>query len=395
MLLRTAFAGEALLLHLLAARPFIVDSVRSTDALRHHRGASAIEVERIDIAADNASNVSGVLALDSATEALYAVAGSYGLSRAAADQVGVAWRAAGLDYSQMMGGVDTECDGTFDSAEVIEEKAKFACEQGMGGMMSWRLDNDNLQIDGKCVKGSEKRQGNAPSFKGARALFEAVQKYCKDLRAKGKFMVTGYIGTGINDDIDKDQWQARNGQPLYKVLPYDTVDRIYIAFANIKECEFQPLPEYMHDLVKVAREKNKNLEIYLTTSCGADQYQTSAGHWCHEPPSNEKFVQSLKSQLHEFDMDGIDVDWESGIEKEVLSSLLKQLHEAFQNTKYGVTMAVWPIFSESQYDLATIKQHVKHVSLMSYGGRMDSLSQSAKSFMLVPPSGIWRNADAE
>eukprot|EP00929_Paragymnodinium_shiwhaense_P038140 TRINITY_DN20206_c0_g1_i1.p1 TRINITY_DN20206_c0_g1~~TRINITY_DN20206_c0_g1_i1.p1 ORF type:complete len:459 (-),score=124.06 TRINITY_DN20206_c0_g1_i1:62-1438(-) len=384
---RFVLVSRAIFATVLAYRPSLVDAVRNSEsvwrALRAGEQLSALELQRSDDSGGNESDSNVNATVEAQAEALFAEAAGYGLSRHHAAQMGVLWKANGLEYSQISGGVDTECDGgQFDPDDVIVAKTKFACDKHLAGMMTWRLDNDNLEKNGKCIPGSQKQDGNAPSYKGAKAVFDAVQKYCKERYDQGHFKITGYIGFGINDDINDDRWHARDNKPLYTALPYDKVNRVYLAFADIRECEVKPLPEYIHSLVKEAKQKNPDIEIYLTSSCNADQYKKSSGGWCGDAENSKAFVASIKKELQTFGLHGFDIDWESGIEKEAYMNILKELHSGFGG-EYGLTMAVWPYFSNGEYDLDVIRKDVQMVSLMSYGGRggdASALVGSAASF---------------
>jgi hypothetical protein len=53
---------------------------------------------------------------------------------------------AGVPYSMMIGGVESEIDysenGGHDTGESIQKKAKVVSDYGMAGLMNWRIDND-------------------------------------------------------------------------------------------------------------------------------------------------------------------------------------------------------------------------------------------------------------
>lgn len=311
---------------------------------------------------------STVLNSTSALESAYSVAASMGLSREEAAQMGVEWIAAGLPTSKLFGGIDTECDGglQFDTLAKIDTKAKYACYMKLRGMMSWRLDNDYFEFDNHCAKGWPKPQGSGPTFKGVRKLRESIDRYCAETNHK-PFLIA-YAGTGINPDINSDMWNARGGQPLYTSLPYETVDRLCLAFANIHDCEVKPLPDWFENLMEVARRANPEIQIYLTSSLASSQYKDGSKYCTDTPGNSDKLVQSLISVLDRYSLDGFDVDWENEINRTAYTSLLHKVNTAFKGTPFSLSMAVWPRFRSEIYDLHAIANNVESVSLMSYGG---------------------------
>jgi hypothetical protein len=239
-------------------------------------------------------------------------------------------------------------------------------------MMSWRVDNDYFEHNGVCAKGWPKPKGSGPTFKGVRRLKDAVNRHCGN--SDPKPLLVAYVGSGINPDIHSDMWHSRGGQPLYKALPYDAADRICLAFVNIVNCEVQPLPGWTGDMIRQIREVNPKVDIYLTSSLGADQYREGDnGPFCTESSSKtELFLQSLIKLLKSHGLNGFDIDWENEINKKVYMDLIKKVSARFKGTSYGLSMAVWPRFEGDYYDLQVLAEHVDVVTLMSYGGSQNA-----------------------
>jgi GH18 family chitinase len=80
---------------------------------------------------------------------------------------------AGFPYEKMIGGVESELgypeNGGHDTQDSIQEKCAFVKENNLGGMFSWRLDNDMRTADGLTESGP-------PTFQVASWLYEAMSE---------------------------------------------------------------------------------------------------------------------------------------------------------------------------------------------------------------------------
>jgi GH18 family chitinase len=80
---------------------------------------------------------------------------------------------AGFPYEKMIGGVESEFgyaeNGGHDTQESITEKCAYVKENNLGGMFSWRLDNDMRTTDGLTESGP-------PTFQVANWLYEAMSE---------------------------------------------------------------------------------------------------------------------------------------------------------------------------------------------------------------------------
>ena len=72
------------------------------------------------------------------------------------------FRSEGFPVPKIIGGIETEKDygeaggaDTLGSDGTIAKKAAFACDNGLAGMMAWRLDNDHLDNGLSTYKGAE------------------------------------------------------------------------------------------------------------------------------------------------------------------------------------------------------------------------------------------------
>ncbi len=82
-----------------------------------------------------------------------------------------AFQQAGFPVNKMIGGVETETDypggtDTLGSSGSIAQKANYALQNGLAGMMGWRLDNDYATEDNP----------NYPTYQGAIQLWATMHK---------------------------------------------------------------------------------------------------------------------------------------------------------------------------------------------------------------------------
>jgi len=81
------------------------------------------------------------------------------------------YRQAGFPYEKMIGGVESEFgyteNGGHDTQDSIQEKCDYAKQVNLGGMFSWRLDNDMRTADGITESGP-------PTFQVSSWLYEEM-----------------------------------------------------------------------------------------------------------------------------------------------------------------------------------------------------------------------------
>ena len=79
------------------------------------------------------------------------------------------WTSAGVQSSILMGGVSTENGSVQTSLEDTKTWTQYALDHNLGGMFSWRLDNDH---------GTDGQQEDVnPTFTGAKMIYDTVQAY--------------------------------------------------------------------------------------------------------------------------------------------------------------------------------------------------------------------------
>jgi len=184
-------------------------------------------------------------------------------------------------------------------------------------------------------------------------------------------------------------------------IPWTKINRLYIAFATVRDGVLTDLPASesaddaarraeMQDRIRtvsaMARQHNPDISIFISSNFGGsmdDEYNTAA----QDP---QKFADSVVSYLKAHDLDGYDMDWESGSIDDYapqLTSLLSTTHTAMaaagaspRGRPYLVTHTVWP-GHESPSTVAGLADAVDQVNIMSYGpGDTYDLASYADSY---------------
>ncbi|GEM_PF-1200519 len=170
-------------------------------------------------------------------------------------------------------------------------------------------------------------------------------------------------------------------------IPWKKINRLYIGFATVKNGVLTDLPAgtsaddaaqrakvqgRIWEVVSLCRQNNPGAEIFITSNFGGDldhEYLVAA----QDP---QKFADSVLAYLKAYDLDGYDMDWESGKIDDYapqLTSLLSNCHATFaaagnnpQGRTYLLTHTVWPGV-ESAQTVDGLKDSVDQLNLMTYG----------------------------
>jgi hypothetical protein len=156
-------------------------------------------------------------------------------------------------------------------------------------------------------------------------------------------------------------------------ISFDKLTRLYIAFAVIKDGKLdyanktnKPTDQKrIALLVEACKKVNCSAEIFITSSTEGQQYIDAA-------KNPTAFANSVVKFLRDNELDGYDMDWENGLDKDALNKLLIALRNAFDaacktdGKTYGLTLAVWPT-PRNRYDLKTVSENVDAINIMSYG----------------------------
>jgi len=168
-------------------------------------------------------------------------------------------------------------------------------------------------------------------------------------------------------------------------IPFDKLTRLYVAFAVIKDGKLdyasktsKPTDqERIALLVQACKKANCSAEIFITSSTEGQPYLDAA-------KNPTAFANSVVDFLRDNELDGYDMDWENGLEKDALNNLLIALRKAFDEAgetngkTFGLTLAVWPT-PNNRYDLKAVSENVDAINIMSYGVS-DHLDADAQAY---------------
>lgn len=171
-------------------------------------------------------------------------------------------------------------------------------------------------------------------------------------------------------------------------IPWTKINRLYIGFATVKDGELTDMPagdsaddttrraEMQHrirEIVTLCRQNNPDAGIFITSNFGEEEMDPEYLEAAQDP---QTFADSVVDYMEEYDLDGYDMDWESGRIDDYapqLTSLLSTCHATFaaagttpRGRPYLLTHTVWPGV-ESAETVAGLKDSVDQLNLMTYG----------------------------
>jgi GH18 family chitinase len=171
-------------------------------------------------------------------------------------------------------------------------------------------------------------------------------------------------------------------------IPWTKINRLYIGFATVKGGELTDMPagdsagdttrraemqRRIREIVTLCRQKNPDADIFITSNFGEDDMDPEYLLAAEDP---QKFADSVVDYMEEYDLDGYDMDWESGRIDDYapqLTTLLSTCHATFaaagttpRGRSYFLTHTVWPGV-ESAETVAGLADSVDQLNLMTYG----------------------------
>lgn len=226
---------------------------------------------------------------------------------------------------------------------------------------------------------------------------------------------TGIVGEyfSLADEQSGDgvAWKDR----LRPTTPLDKLTRLYVFggwLAADKSGKFTLQLQFpyeeprMAELLKAAREKNPKAQLLIVS--GYD----SEGQMYRDALKDPKyFADSVVSFIRNNKLDGYDMDWENGLDKNDLNALASAVRSALVDAgkvdgkRYLFTMAVWPrpckqydrYFHEHEcYDLPQLSKLLDQIAIMSYGSD-DPLPGDAEAYVHggFPASKIMGGVETE
>ena len=172
-----------------------------------------------------------------------------------------------------------------------------------------------------------------------------------------------------------------NTMNIQTKIPWNEINRLYIAFATVKDGSLTNIQtdgsEDLADnriktIINLCRKNNPDTEIFISSNFGPDvttEYLKAADN-------PEAFAGSVLNYLERYDLDGYDMDWEdfkANSYQEEQDRLLSACKDAFDATnqdnkhrRYALTCTIWPGVHDPD-TVASYIPSVDQVNLMTYG----------------------------
>jgi hypothetical protein len=191
-----------------------------------------------------------------------------------------------------------------------------------------------------------------------------------------------YLYPDPNDDTYTLVMQAKDR------IPWTKINRLYIGFATVKGGVLTDLPtgdspedtarraemqRRIREIVALCRRNNPDAEIFIVSNFDEKELDPQYLLAAQDP---QKFADSVADYLEGYDLDGYDMDWESGQIDDYapqLTLLLSTCHNTFaaagttpRGRSYLLTHTVWPGV-ESAETVAGLSDSVDQLNLMTYG----------------------------
>lgn len=178
-------------------------------------------------------------------------------------------------------------------------------------------------------------------------------------------------------------------------IPWNEINRLYIAFATVKDGSLTNIQtngsedqadERIKTVVNLCRKNNPDAEILISSNYGSDVTK----EYLKAADNPEVFAESVLNYVQRYDLDGYDMDWEDhqdDLNKDEQIRLLDACKDAFDSSSrsqndrpYVLTCTIWP----GVHDPETVVSYVPYVdqmNLMTYGtGDAYDLSTFSKQY---------------
>lgn len=163
------------------------------------------------------------------------------------------------------------------------------------------------------------------------------------------------------------QWE----QKFRADTPFDKLNRIYVSFARIVKTsnghftiEFDGDARNGQAIIDRMHQVNPSAELFLTL--GGDGSDNQFGGAASDP----QFTQNVMQFLNHYGFTGLDLDWEMGLDKDNLNTVVTNLSQNLHANGIKLTLDVWP-FVTSAYDMPLLSEKLDQINIMSYGRYLD------------------------
>lgn len=157
---------------------------------------------------------------------------------------------------------------------------------------------------------------------------------------------------------------------IYREIPWETFDRIYIAFSTLDQygnmTDLTSNSKYqIKNITRLYRNANPNGEIFISSNYDGNM----DGRYVVASEHPHQFATSVLKYLEQYQLDGYDMDWETGsinYYADKLILLLKSCKNIFNN-KYKLTHTIFPSV-HNETTVGAISNIVDGINIMCYAG---------------------------
>ncbi len=190
-----------------------------------------------------------------------------------------------------------------------------------------------------------------------------------------KPIVAQYFGIWTETSRNQ-QWE----QKFRADTPFDKLTRIYIAFCKVVTTtdghltiQFNGDISHAVAIMDRVRSVNPSAEIFVAVvgEGGANDFGGAA--------KDPQFASNVRGFLAHYGLNGVDIDWEMGLNKNDLNLLTTNLAANLHPAGYKLTLDVWSTPSAA-YDMNVLSQNLDQMNIMSYG-RYTRLDQCANAYI--------------
>lgn len=196
-----------------------------------------------------------------------------------------------------------------------------------------------------------------------------------NVMAAPKAILAQYFGIWLEEDHHQ-QWE----QKFRSDTPFDKLNRLYIAFCKIVKTPEGHFTiafdgESQRAIAVMDRMRLVNPQAEIFVSLGGGGGANEFGGASQDP----EFANNVRSFLMTYHLQGIDIDWEEGLQRDNLNALITHLSPVLHQADLKLTLAVWP-FVHSAYDMPVLRSQLDQMNMMSYG-KMRSLDAIVNAFV--------------
>ncbi|MCF8222364.1 MAG: glycoside hydrolase family 18 protein [Bacteroidales bacterium] len=175
-------------------------------------------------------------------------------------------------------------------------------------------------------------------------------------------------------------YMPRNNYPAQDI-PVEKLTHIIFSFTEVIDNRMVFPDKSMGDKLKnLVDQKEKNPGLKIMVACGGWGGSGGFSDMAADPDSRNIFVESVIEFINNYNLDGLDVDWEypglPGIgnpfrpeDREHFTSLMKEIREAMDETGRKLTLtfaaAGWNMYFDN-IEPSEVMKHADYMNLMTY-----------------------------